>query len=79
MTKESDRFVVTRGDDGWAVMPPNAERASSVHRTQEKAMDAARELIKRHGGGEMVVQKKKGPIGKKNTIAPGNDPFPPRG
>ena len=79
MTKESDRFVVTRGDDGWAVVAPNAERASSVHRTQEDAKAAARELIKRNGGGEMVVQRKDGPFRQKNTIAPGNDPFPPKG
>ena len=74
----NQRHVVPH-DDGWAVKAPGADRASSIHRTQEEAINAARVILANNGGGELVIHDTQGNIRAKDTIAPGNDPFPPRG
>ena len=59
---DGDRYVVKR-DDGWAVKKENAERASGVFRTQEEAIDRAREIVNRssRSDGQVRVQ---GPDGR---------------
>lgn len=55
-----------------------AEKASSVHATQREAEQAAREMLRNSGGGELTTAGRDGKIRSKDTIAPGNDPNPPK-
>lgn len=78
MTKDRDRMVYRRNDGNWANKRNDADRASSVHLTQREAEDAARDMLKNQGGGELTTKGVDGRIRSKDTIAPGNDPNPPR-
>ncbi len=73
------RDVVPNSDRGWDVRAPGAKRASSHHATQAEAVARAREILERKGGGELVTHGRDGKIRGKDTIAPGNDPYPPKG
>lgn len=78
MSKDSDRHVVPNRAGGWDVIKPNAQRASSHHDTQADAIDRAREIVHNAGGGEVVTHGRDGRIRDSDTIAPGNDPCPPK-
>ena len=78
MSKGRDRMVSPRPDGKWANKRNDAKRASSLHPTQKEAWDSARADLHRQGGGELIVQSQNGKIRSKDTIPPGNDPFPPR-
>ena len=78
MSKDQDRMVSPTPDGKWANKRNDADRASSVHDTQNEAVDAAREMLKNQGGGELSVQGEDGRIRSKDTISPGHDPNPPR-
>jgi hypothetical protein len=61
--------------DGWAVRKEGADRASSVHRTQEKALDQARH----QGRQEHVEVVTHGADGKiRDSDSYGPDPCPPK-
>jgi len=75
--KRNDR-IVYKTDDGWANKRLDAERAGSLHGTQRQAEDAARDMLTRSGGGELITKGLDGRIRSKDTIPPGNDPNPPR-
>jgi hypothetical protein len=77
MSKQ-DRFVSPRPDGTWANQRAGAQKPASVHETQKAAIEAARQNLVNAGGGELIVQGLDGQIRSKDTIAPGNDPFPPR-
>lgn len=77
MAKSSDRFVVNH-PKGWAVKAAGAERASGIFETQAKAQAAARQIVHNAGGGEVVTQGRNGKFRDSDTVAPGNDPNPPR-
>lgn len=72
------RNVTPNGDGRWAVHRPGADRASSVHDTQREAADRAREALVNTAGGELTVHGRDGRIRDSDTIAPGNDPCPPK-
>ncbi|MEV7398623.1 DUF2188 domain-containing protein [Aeromicrobium sp. NPDC092404] len=74
----NNRHVVPNPDGGWDVKAPGADRASTHHDTQSDAIDRAREIVHNAGGGEVVTHGRDGRIRDSDTIAPGNDPFPPR-
>lgn len=78
MSKDRDRMVYKREDGDWANKRNDANRASSVHDTQQEAIKAARGMLENQGGGELTTKGVDGRIRSKDTIAPGNDPFPPR-
>jgi uncharacterized protein DUF2188 len=73
---KNDRYVV-RHEDGRAVKKGGADRASSVHRTQDQAEHAAKATVRNLGGGEVRIQGRDGRWRDSDTVAPGNDPFPP--
>ena len=73
----NDRYVVNH-PDGWAVKAGGADRASSVHGTQRGAEMAAKRIVGNNGGGEVRIQGRNGRWRDSDTVAPGNDPFPPR-
>lgn len=77
MSKGKDRMVYHRSD-GWVNKRNDADRASSVHKTQGEAIESARENLVNQGGGELIVKGRHGLIRSKDTISPGHDPFPPR-
>ena len=74
----NNRNVYRRKDGSWVNKKQGNDRASSVHRTQKGAEDAARDMLKHSKGGELITHGKNGAIRSKDTIAPGNDPNPPK-
>lgn len=62
--------------DGWAVKGEGNQRATSVHDTQQQAVNAAREIA-RNQQSELVIHRPDGRIRDKDSY--GNDPFPPKG
>jgi len=74
---KNDRYVV-RHPEGWAVKKPGAERASSVHSRQSDAEQAAKQTVSDLGGGEVRIQGRDARWRDSDTVAPGNDPYPPR-
>ena len=78
MSKDRDRIVYRRDDGTWANKRNDASKASSVHVTQKEAEAAARAMLTNQGGGELTTKGVDGRIRSKDTIAPGNDPVPPK-
>lgn len=78
MSKDRDRMVYRRDDGTWANKRNGASKASSVHDTQKEAEAAARAMLTNQGGGELTTKGVDGRIRSKDTIAPGNDPVPPK-
>ena len=78
MSPRNERHVVPNPEGGWDVEAPGARRASSHHDTQADAIDRAREIVGNSGGGEIVIHGRDGRIRDSDTVAPGNDPNPPR-
>lgn len=75
---KSGRTVYRDGDGGWLNKRNDADRAGSKHETQGDAIKAAREMLVNAGGGELTIKGVDGKLRSKDTIAPGNDPNPPR-
>ena len=63
-------------DRGWAVKGAGAGRATSVHSTQQAAIDAARGIA-RNQGSELLIHGRNGQIRARDSH--GNDSCPPRG
>lgn len=78
MSKGRDRTIFKNPDGTWSNKRNDAERASSRHSTQKRAIDAGRKMLEKSGGGELTVKGVDGKIRSKDTIAPGNDPNPPK-
>jgi uncharacterized protein YdaU (DUF1376 family) len=66
--------IVYRKDGEWVNKRINSDRASSIHNTQKEAENAARDMLKNQGGGELITKGRNGQIRSKDTIHPGNDP-----
>jgi len=78
MNKGRDRTVSKRPDGQWANKRNDADKASSLHRTQKEAEGAARNMLTNQGGGELTTKGVDGKIRSKDTISPGHDPNPPK-
>ncbi len=78
MSKGRDRMVSKGADGKWANKRNDAKKASSLHSTQKEAEATARQMLKNQGGGELTTKGRDGKIRSKDTIAPGNDPNPPK-
>jgi len=78
MTKGRDRTISRRPDGTWENKRNDAEKASSLHKTQKQAEQAGRGMLQNQGGGELTTKGVNGKIRSKDTIAPGNDPNPPK-
>lgn len=78
MSKDRDRTVSKRPDGSWENKRNDAGKASSVHSTQKEAEQSAREMLRNQGGGELTTKSREGEVRSKDTIAPGNDPNPPK-
>jgi len=78
MTGRNERYVVPNPEGGWDVTTRGGSRASAHRDTQAAAQDRAREIVHNAGGGEVVIHGRDGRIRDSDTVAPGNDPNPPR-
>jgi hypothetical protein len=74
----NDRTVYRRSNGDWVNKRNGSDRASSVHTTQKEAENAAKEMVKNQGGGEVTIQGENGRFRDKDTVKPGNDPNPPK-
>jgi Uncharacterized protein conserved in bacteria (DUF2188) len=78
MSKPQDRVVYLRPDGKWANKRNDASKASTLHDTQAEAVEAAHQMLENSGGGELTVQGRDHVFRCKDTVAPGNDPCPPK-
>lgn len=74
---KNDRYV-TKHAGGWSVKGAGAKRSSGVFSTQKAAENRAKEIVSNLGGGEVRIQGRNGQWRDSDTVAPGNDPFPPK-
>lgn len=74
---DNDRHVFRTEDGQWANQRQGAGRPASLHNTQREAEDAAREMLRNSGGGDLVTHGVDGRIRSKDTIGR-PDPLPPR-
>lgn len=70
-----NQHIVPHGEQ-WAVRGAGNSRATSVHNTQQDAIDAGRQIAQNQQG-ELLIHGRNGQIREKNSY--GNDPFPPKG
>ena len=76
---QKDYHVTQRPDGDWQYKLPGASRASGVTPTQAAAEQAAKQSARNSGaGGEITIHRPNGQIRDRDTIAPANDPYPPR-
>jgi hypothetical protein len=75
---KNDRFVVNNPGGGWDVKKPGGERASGHFDRRSDAEHRAKEIVGNLGGGEARVQGRNGQWRDSDTVAPGNDPCPPK-
>ena len=75
---KNNRHVTPNPEGGWDVRAAGAARASSHHDTQADAIDRGRAIVGNAGGGEVRIHGRDGQIRDSDTIAPGNDPNPPK-
>ena len=73
MAKKSQHVVKSAG--GWAVKKGGSSRATKVHKTQQEAIDHAKEIAKNQKA-EFYIHGRDGKIRDKDSY--GNDPLPPR-
>jgi hypothetical protein len=78
LSNNNDRIVYRRPDGDWVNKKLDADKASGLHDTQGDAISEAAQMLKNSGGGELIVKGLDGKIRSKDTIAPGNDPYPPK-
>lgn len=74
----TSRHVVPSPKGGWDVKKPGSARAAAHEQTQSAAINRARDIVRKGGGGEVRIHGKDGRIRDSDTIAPGRDPNPPR-
>lgn len=72
------RTVYKRQDGTWVNKKNDSDKASSLHKTQKGAEEAAKEMLKNQGGGELTTKGEDGKIRSKDTIPPGSDLNPPK-
>jgi len=72
MTKHNQHVVPH--PDGWAVKPAGGSRPSSVHETQQQAIDRGRDIA-RNQGTELLIHGRDGRIRERDSH--GHDPCPP--
>ena len=78
MSKGRDRAVYQIGKGKWPNKRNDAGKSSSIHKTQQDAIDSAEKMLKNQVSGELTIMGRNGRIRSKDTIKPGNDPYPLR-
>lgn len=67
-----------KGSDVWKAKREGAARAGGTANTQKEAEQMAKKFAANSGGGEVRIHRPTGPIRDSDTVAPGNDPCPPK-
>jgi hypothetical protein len=67
-----------KGESEWGIRREGAGRRSDSAPTQGKAEKLAKQLAQKSGGGEVRIHGRDGKIRDSDTVAPANDPNPPR-
>jgi hypothetical protein len=67
-----------REEGDWSIKRAGAERISDTARTQQRAEKLAKQFAGNSGGGEVRIHGRDGKIRDSDTVAPGNDPCPPK-
>jgi hypothetical protein len=62
----------------YKVVRAGNSRSSGTYRTQGDAERAAKDFSASSGGGEVRIHRPDGRIRDSDTVAPGNDPNPPK-
>lgn len=62
----------------WVAKREGAEKVAGFYDTQAEAEKVAKKMCANSGGGEVKIHSPKGPIRDSDTVAPGNDPNPPK-
>lgn len=75
---QKDYHITKRPDGDWQYKLTGAVRASGIAGTQAQAEQAAKASARRSGGGEITIHRPNGQIRDRDTIAPANDPNPPK-
>ena len=76
MSRKNQWVVPVNGGDQWGVRGEGNDRLTSVHDTQQQAIDRARDIAINQQS-EMLIQGRNGQIRERNSY--GDDPFPPKG
>lgn len=72
-------YYVTKNQNGtWNAKREYANQVSSISDTQLEAERVAKEFSSHSGGGEVRIQGRDGRFRDSDTVAPGNDPYPPK-
>ncbi len=66
---------VVKHNDGWAVKGEGNSKATVVKKTQEEAIEKAREISKNQES-ELLIHGRDGKIRARDSY--GNDPYPPK-
>lgn len=72
----SNNVHIVPHSDGWAVKIEGNDRATSVHDTQQQAIDAGRDRARREES-ELLIHGRDGRIRDRDSY--GGDDFPPPG
>ena len=70
--------VVKNPNGGWDTKKDNAARSSGHFGTRQEAEQQAKQYSRNSGGGEVRIQDRHGKWRDSDTVAPGNDPYPPK-
>lgn len=70
--------VVKNPNGGWDAIREKTSRAGYHGDTQAEAETEAKRMLANLGGGEVRIHGLNGKIRDSDTVAPGNDPNPPK-
>jgi hypothetical protein len=74
-----ERRIVSKAEGGgYRVDKPGGQRASATAPTKRAAEQIAKRIVANAGGGEVTFRGPDGRFVDSDTVAPGNDPNPPR-
>ena len=76
MSRKNQWVVPVNGGEQWGVRGEGNGRLTSVHDTQQQAIDRARDIAINQQS-EMLIQGRDGQIRERNSY--GHDLFPPKG
>ncbi len=78
MTKRNFYHIVPNGNN-WAVKREKSRKSTRVLPTQSEAEQYIKKALRDNKqGGEVRIHRKNGRIRDSDTIAPANDPYPPK-
>jgi hypothetical protein len=68
--------VIAKSDGSWNVKKTGTKRASKSFSTKSEAVKDAGAMLKKSGGGELIIHKTDGRVSRRDTL--GSDPEPPK-